>query len=257
MDPSCPNHADRPEGRDPQPRDAPRAASAYGSHSPGPFLVQACPVTSDNPAVIAMIRYIVLQAARDGDLVLAYRSDEDVRRSVTDLLRDLAGSEWRMSAQLEHDSKLVRAARRFADEGEPELSIVMYATAVEHWLNGMIEVGLRRRGEELNRTSERGSLDHKLNARWRDLFGVEFPEDLRSAVLHLAQSRNDFVHYKWPSRTEDEDLARRSAVRTIAQRAPELLQALDELENIVVFDGERSRLERILDEMALHDILRD
>lgn len=204
-----------------------------------------------------MLRYIVIQAARDGDLLLASRSDDEVRSNVRDLLRDLAGSEWKMTAQLEHDSNSVRAARRFADEGEPELAIVMYATAAEHWLNGMLEVGLRRRGEELNPATERGPLDHKLNARWRALFSVEFPEDRRSGVLNLARARNDFVHYKLPSRSEDEDAAHRSAVRRIAHQAPGLLHALDELENLVVFDGERSRLERILDEMALLDAAMD
>ena len=208
-------------------------------------------MTSDDPAVIALLRYIVIQAARDGDLDLTSRSDDEVRGSITHLLHDLVAAEWTLSAQVQHDFKLVRAARHFAGEGEPELAIVMYATATEHWLNGMLDVGLKRRGEELNPATERGTLAHKLNTWWRELFNVAFPERLRSEVLRLAKARNDFVHYKWPSRSEYEDASHRSALCTIAQQAPGLLHALNELENQLVFDGERTRLERILDEMAL------
>ncbi|MDQ4053347.1 MAG: hypothetical protein M3237_11705 [Actinomycetota bacterium] len=40
------------------------------------------------------------------------------------------------------------------------------ATALEHWLNGMLEVGLKRRGEQLDQATERGTLgaqaDHEM-----------------------------------------------------------------------------------------------
>lgn len=202
---------------------------------------------------IAVVRYIIIQAARDGDLQLTEQSDVELRDSIRLLMRDLAEPGWQAAVQSEHQPKLIQAALRFVEEDEAELAIVMYATALEHWLNGMLEVGLKRRGEQLDQVSEKGTLAHKLTTRWRELFGVDVPDDLQQSIQRLARARNNFVHYKWPTHSEQEHDARRAEARTIAHDAPRIFAALYELENSIVFNGERERLDRVLDEMELFD----
>lgn len=211
-------------------------------------------MTSDDRISIALIRCLIIQAARDGELQLVGRSDVDLRKGIDELIRELVNSEWTIAAQLGHESKLVRAAHRFVADGEPDLAVVMFATAVEHLLNGMLEVGLKRRGQELDQSTEKASLAYKLTTRWRDLFGLDFPGNLRLEILQLADTRNNFVHYKWPSLSELEHSTRGEAIGRIAAKAPTLLAALDALENSLVFAGERLRLERVLDEMKLFDV---
>lgn len=109
-------------------------------------------------------------------------------------MRDLAESEWQAAVQSEHPAKLIQAALRFVEEDEADLAIVMYATALEHWLNGMLEVGLKRRGEQLDQAAERGTLEHKLTTRWHELLGVDFPDEVQQSILELARARNNFVH---------------------------------------------------------------
>lgn len=204
--------------------------------------------------VIALLRCIVIQAARDGELQLVNRSDRGLRQGIHDFLRNLAMSGWHGVIQTKHQPALLRAAGRFVEEGETELAIVMFATAVEHWLNGMIEIGLRRRGERLRAESERGHLESKLTTRWNELFSTPFPGDLRASILALARARNDFVHYKWPMHTESEQDIHRSAQIALAHDAPRLMAELEGLENSIVFDGARMQLDRVLDQMELLDI---
>lgn len=220
-------------------------------------LRQAAGVTRDDTAVIAVIRHIVIQAAREGELRLEGQPDEELRGSIVKLLSDLAASEWNALRQSEHQPKLIRAAERFVEEDEAELAIVMYATAIEHWLNGMLEIGLRRRGERLDKASERAPLETKLTTKWQELLGFDFPDELREAVLELAGARNDFVHYKWPMHSEQEHDAHQAEVEAIARDAPRLYAALSSVEDSIVFGGERERLNRILDEMQLFDLLED
>lgn len=211
-------------------------------------------MTEADRDVLALIRYIIIQAARDGELDLAGRSDTDLRDSIQLFMRKLNGSGWQAVMQSEHQPTLHRAAERFMQEDEHELAIVMYATAIEHWLNGMIEVGLRRRGEALSPETERGHLENKLTARWNELFFAPFPDDLRERILTLASARNNFVHYKWPMHSETEHDADRADRRALAQTAPRLVAELEDLENWIVFDGARAQLDRVLDEMALSDV---
>jgi hypothetical protein len=211
-------------------------------------------VTRGDEAVLALIRYMIIQAARDGELQLTGQSDYELRGNVIRLMQGLASSDWQPAIQSEHQPKIINAALRFLDEDEPDLAIVMYATAVEHWLNGMLEVGLKRRGEQLDQASERAPLETKLTTRWQELLGLEFPQVLRQSILELARARNNFVHYKWPMHSEQDHDAHREEVTAIAHDAPRIFAALDELEDTVVFNGERERLERVLDDLELLDV---
>jgi hypothetical protein len=147
-------------------------------------------MTETDRDVLALIRYIIIQAARDGELQLVGRSDADLRDSIQLFMRKLAESGWQAVMQSEHQRSLHRAAERFMQEDEHEVAIVMYATAIEHWLNGMIEVGLRRRGECLVPNPNGGPLENKLTARWNELFSTPFPDDLRERILTLPSARN-------------------------------------------------------------------
>jgi len=149
---------------------------------------------------------------------------------------------------------VIQAALRFVEEDEANLAIVMYATALEHLLNGMLEVGLKRRGEQLDQATERGTLEHKLATRWDELLGVDFPDELQQWILGLARARNNFVHYTWPTHSEQEHEAHRAETTVIARDAPRIFAALHELEDSIVFDGQRKRLDRVLDEMELFDV---
>ena len=128
----------------------------------------------------------------------------------------------------------------------------MFATAIEHWINGMLAVGLERRGENLRPEDEKGSIEDKIRRRWPELFGTPFPARLRQDVLRLTDTRNEFVHHKWPSRSEEEQAAQDAvATELAATTAPPLLVALDDLEDEIVFGRQREALDRVLDRLGI------
>lgn len=139
-------------------------------------------VTEDDGYAIAVIRHLIVQAARDGELRLIDQSDDELRGGIIRLMRELAESSWQPAIQSEHQPGVIRAALRFVDEDEADRAIVMYATVFEPW-NGMLEVGLKRRGERLNPATERATLENKLTTRWHDLLDVAFPDELRRPIL--------------------------------------------------------------------------
>jgi hypothetical protein len=166
------------------------------------------------------------------------------------LMRDLAESEWEPVVQSEHQPTMIHAAVQFIDHDEADLAIV--GTRLR-WstVNGMLEVGLKRRGEQLDEATERGTLEYKLTARWRELFGLDFPDALLQSILALARARNSFVHYKWPMHSAQEHDERRAEVTRLGFDAPRIFAALHGLEDSIVFHGERKRLNSLLRAMEL------
>lgn len=59
---------------------------------------------------------------------------------------------------------------------------------------------------------------------------------------------------KWPTHSEQEHDAHRAEATAIARDAPRIFDALNELEDSIVFNGERKRLDRVLDEMEMSDV---
>ncbi|MDQ4053348.1 MAG: hypothetical protein M3237_11710, partial [Actinomycetota bacterium] len=70
----------------------------------------------------------------------------------------------------------------------------------------------------------------------------------------MARARNNFVHCEWPTHSEQEHEAHRAEGTVIAREAPRIFAALHELEDSIVFDGQRKRLDRVLEEMELFDV---
>lgn len=58
--------------------------------------------------VIAVIRHIVIQAARDDG-----QADDELRGSIMKLLRDLAASDWQAILQPDQQPSLIQATERF------------------------------------------------------------------------------------------------------------------------------------------------
>lgn len=56
---------------------------------------------------------------------------------------------------------------------------------------------------------------------------------------------------------EDEHDAHRAGTMAIALDAPRIFAALNDLEDSIVFQGERERLNRVLDDMELFDVRTD
>jgi hypothetical protein len=199
----------------------------------------------------AQLRCLLVQAVRDREVDVAHRSENQIENDLRSWMLAESSVDVTYQVQMDYQATLRAAADRFAAEGRPNLAIIMYATAVEHWINGMLALGLERRGERLQPEAEKGSIKNKLCKRWPGLFGSPFPAAVKEGVLRLADARNEFVHHKWPSRSEDAQVAQDAEMAKLAAEAPGMLSELDDLEDQIVFKGQHETLDRVLDRMSI------
>lgn len=225
--------------------DASRAPSKLAD---GPC--DGCEVKEPDP-VAALVRCLIAQAARDREFEIAHRSEDQIEAEIRAWMVAESETEVTYRVQIDYQTTLRTAAGRHVAEGRPNLGILMFATAIEHWINGMLAVGLERRGEQLRPEDEKGSIEDKVRRRWPELFGTPSPARLRQAVLRLTDARNEFVHHKWPSRSEAEQGVQDALAAELADTALPLLAALDDLEDKIVFGRQRETLDRVLDRMGI------
>lgn len=89
---------------------------------------------------------IIEAAVAHGDINLAGKSDSEIRQEVADFLLDVAKNR-KMLVAIDHTSTIKDIGRQFEKDGKPELASMMYATWVEHLLNGMISMAVHRKGQ--------------------------------------------------------------------------------------------------------------
>ncbi|WP_433919515.1 hypothetical protein OIE50_33655 [Streptomyces canus] len=139
-----------------------------------------------------------------------------------------------------HERDLKGQADKFADEGKHEFAILFYATWIEHWLNRIILLRATGKGThpELATALIRSSrIELKMGRIWSSLEIPKFPKGLARQVTRVMESRNAFVHYKWPS--EDDETHSDSINRTKleAQKAQQTVTELIELEDSIFYKG--------------------
>jgi len=139
----------------------------------------------------------------EGTIDPAGKSPEEVRKLVAAYVRANIDIEFQLT--IDHQQELLDEAERQRDEGRTNYALIFYATWMEHALNGALSTfGARIELSELDYLSlVRLSLREKMGAVWFLVTGVQFPADLRSRALRLADARNRFVHYKWQAASEE------------------------------------------------------
>lgn len=108
---------------------------------------------------------------------------------------------------IDHRSKLLRTARQFAKNNEMHLAILVAATWIEHWINGLIlqrtdqmKISVKHRNEMLRTVSLAGKYTWLLAILGSKPIAPSHVQHIRQ----LAEERNAFVHYKWIREDIDE-----------------------------------------------------
>jgi hypothetical protein len=153
-----------------------------------------------------------------------------------------------------HEGDLYGEAENFLDRGKYELSILLYATWVEHWINRIIlmrSIGQGTPPEVATALIRSCRLELKIGRIWSSLGMPRFDKDLARKITRLMEARNGFVHYKWPSHSEERhDEERRRSVE-IAHEAKKTVDDLIQLEDDVFYDGRTESLKRHIHETCV------
>lgn len=139
-----------------------------------------------------------------------------------------------------HEPDLKKQADEFLSNGKCEFAILFYATWSEHWVNRIILLRSIGHGTppDLATALIRGSrLELKIGKLWTALGMPRFERDLARRVAQVTEARNAFVHYKWPSSTDEEHSQSIKSKEVYAREAKSTIESLIKLEDEVFYDG--------------------
>jgi hypothetical protein len=146
---------------------------------------------------------------------------------------------------IDHLGDLLERARIEAVENREEIAITLYATWLEHFINGLLIRTLSRRGLEYARFKtliRELRLATKAGALW-ELAGLPLLDDADIRLVeHVGGLRNAFVHYKWQSPGEDDQGRQESSIRQAIEDLERLIVKLMDIEHVELWCGRRDEL---------------
>ncbi|MBA6379297.1 MULTISPECIES: hypothetical protein [unclassified Colwellia] len=158
-----------------------------------------------------LINSIAREGIAEGLLDLDGLGANDAKRKALDYARDYVNNDGGIThSVLEHKDTLLEEARGYFKAERIELSIVLYGTWWEHWLNGIVKQRVTKQGLNENDFKEIvRSLNNKAKTSWLfKLLNLSplAPEHLKVMAL-LTEKRNQFIHYKYPAnKWEDREI---------------------------------------------------
>jgi len=177
-----------------------------------------------------------------GEIDPAGKTDEEVRLEAAHFALNNRSVLESTPFTFNHEERLLREARRYAGEAQTNLAVMLYATWFEHRLNYLLAWGARRKGMSVRESIEiikQASVYQKTGALFQLVFDERLAQDLAQGVRQLADARNQFVHYKWPSvqMTELADAEPDSGLEGATVLAEKMVAGLDDLHVRIVLRG--------------------
>ncbi len=197
-----------------------------------------------NPeAMLAMKIRLGEGFVREGLLPLDQLSDEQLDAKFSDAIwKFLKAEEFDTALTFDHTPKLLNAAVAAENDHDLELCSLFYMLWIEHRVNMIARVMLRRHGvpdDEAVIIIRKLAIREKLTAVWRVL-GLQpiNPEVIRIATV-IEEFRNAFVHFKWPSFP---DLSVEDKTWRAINQVKRVVHTLWDYEEEYVYYGQRERI---------------
>jgi hypothetical protein len=140
---------------------------------------------------------------------------------------------------------LLERARAEAAENRREIAITLYATWLEHFINGLLALVLDRRGLPPATTKSllrELRLPTKASALWQVVGLPPLDESDIRLVEHVGNLRNAFVHYKWQAASEQAHDAQDRLIQGAIDDLEGLIARLIEVEHRDLWHGRRDEL---------------
>lgn len=162
-----------------------------------------------------------------------------------DMAASRAHGEDGWHVDLDHRFTLLDYAKRETEAGQDEIAVTFCALWVEHTVNGCLIRGFQRKGygqETIKPLLRELSIKTKMTALWHIAgFPPLSDEDTRLAD-QIAQARNSFIHYKYPSYDYTARKTVESQLRSIVERSPDLIAAFEAAMNTLYWDGREDEI---------------
>jgi hypothetical protein len=188
-----------------------------------------------------LTRYVETGLVEVGD-----RATEEILAEITrNISEDIKYEDFEVRPVFDHRDSLLDRASSAASEGQLEIAVVLYTTWIEHSVNGILLISLERQGispESCKALIRELRLATKLTALW----DIAHLPGLSAAHLKLidraVSQRNAFVHYKWPTMSEQEERRQRGELGEIIPQIGSLAQTFHEMEDRALWSGRRDEI---------------
>ena len=188
-------------------------------------------------------------AIQAGEIDPEGKTDQQLRDEVMSFLRTVVYSkkEIRMIADLR--STLLREARRYQASNSEQLSVIMYATWFEHWINNVVST-MAKRGGHSDQSATQMICDTSIRAKFTwlvSLLGLSpIKKQYADIIFSLAEHRNAYVHYKWEARPEQLDRKREQEIQGLLGKVSAVVNYLHRYENKHLYRGLKHRVTKML-----------
>ena len=125
---------------------------------------------------------------------------------------------------------LMNEAKKYCEEEEYFLSLVLYATYIEHWFNDLINCLAVTKNLDDNATEKLIKMftnDARLDV-LLPLFNLpEIDNDIKKDLKILFDTRNYFIHYKWKPKNEKKGAEQIQKFIDYSKKAPKIIEYLN------------------------------
>ncbi len=147
--------------------------------------------------------------------------------------------EWLVNGKRETKNKhrfnflgtILTEAKKYYDTEEYFLSLVLYATYIEHWFNDLINCLAITKNLDDSATEKLIKMftnDSRLDLLW-PLFDLpEIDEKVKKDIKMIFDTRNYFIHYKWKPKNDKEGISQIEKFMVYTEKAPEIIEYLNE-----------------------------
>lgn len=125
---------------------------------------------------------------------------------------------------------LMNEAKKYCEEEEYFLSLVLYATYIEHWFNDLINCLAVTKNLDDNATGKLFKMftnDARLEVLLQLFDLPEIDENIKNDLKIIFDTRNYFIHYKWKPKNEKEGAEQIQKFIDYSKKAPKIIEYLN------------------------------
>jgi hypothetical protein len=178
-----------------------------------------------------VLTHIGTQMLVDGELILEGRSDAEIIKDIQmESLSALRQEDDPVNFYVDHTTDFLKRAEKELEDGRLEMSILLYATYLEHKINYFVwKLSLRKDlgKEDAKQIIRTTNMEDKCTWLLKIFTGEPLDSLTVKRILKISRMRNDFVHYKWESKDDNEAEKLLGGLSNV----DEVLAALDDYED--------------------------
>lgn len=185
----------------------------------------------------------------DGSIPIANRSVSEIMSdfdaAIAELLEESESDGIKIHATLDYRATILERAATEASNGSPQIAITLYATWLEHFFNGIINLSMIRRSyspKSITSLLRELRIPTKATALWEICELPPLRENHIKLMERVLNARNAFVHYKWAPAPEEELDSRDERVREALTEVADLVELLLAIEEAEIWEGRKEEL---------------